>query len=175
MSLANRGPSPLREEEEVRPWRDAQLRHQDICVRAHGSNIVRPKHHHRLHLPCHALQLGCVPDCSIQEKNIKSQQMVSCFVALTLSLFMAATTVQAWDFFLKSRPCRKCNTMHGVRNGKCFPQTIKFCWQRKQGNMVRQCGTDGRKETWFNACIKLANQYFQNICARQEKVRSAFS
>ena len=71
MSLANRGPSPLREEEEVRPWRDAQLRHQEICVRAHGSNIVRPKHHHRLHLPCHALQLGCVPDCSIQEKNIK--------------------------------------------------------------------------------------------------------
>ena len=72
MSLANRGLSPLQTEEEVCAWRQAQIMHQEICVRAHGKQIIRPKHHHRLHLPSHALQLGCVPDCSIQEKNIKS-------------------------------------------------------------------------------------------------------
>ena len=76
MSLANRGLSPLQREEEVCAWRQAQIMHQEICVRAHGKQIIRPKHHHRLHLPSHALQLGCVPDCSIQEK--KHQILKSC-------------------------------------------------------------------------------------------------
>ena len=59
----------LEVEENVRPWRDAQINHQKIFRRVHDKKFLKPKHHHRLHLPSHALLLGCVPNCSTQEKK----------------------------------------------------------------------------------------------------------
>eukprot|EP00435_Cladocopium_sp_Y103_P030027 s2802_g7.t1 len=61
-------PHPLREED-VRAWRAAQLNHQEIFRQVHDHKFLKPKHHHRLHLPSHALRLGCVPNCATQEKK----------------------------------------------------------------------------------------------------------
>ena len=60
---------PLQVEEDVKTWREAQLNHQRIFRHVHDKKFLKPKHHHRLHLPSHALLLGCVPNCSTQEKT----------------------------------------------------------------------------------------------------------
>eukprot|EP00435_Cladocopium_sp_Y103_P044340 s1677_g12.t1 len=51
--------------DEVQAFHDAQILHQELFVQAHGGAAVRPKHHHRLHLPNHALLLGDLPECSV--------------------------------------------------------------------------------------------------------------
>ena len=54
---------------QVKRFHDAQIVHQELFVLAHGACAARPKHHHRLHLPSHALLLGDLPECSLQEKK----------------------------------------------------------------------------------------------------------
>ena len=46
-----------------------QARHQERFVLAYGPDFVRPKHHHRLHLPSDVLKLGFVPNCSGMERK----------------------------------------------------------------------------------------------------------
>ena len=55
--------------EEVRPLHEAQLEHQRRFVDAYGADAVKPKHHHRLHIPTAVLQLGVLPNCAVQESK----------------------------------------------------------------------------------------------------------
>lgn len=55
--------------DQVKIFHEAQILHQELFVAAHGAAATRPKHHHRLHLPGHALLFGDLPECSLQEKK----------------------------------------------------------------------------------------------------------
>ena len=55
--------------EDVRPLHEAQLEHQRLFVHAYGEDAVKPKHHHRLHIPTAMLQLGILPNCAVQESK----------------------------------------------------------------------------------------------------------
>ena len=54
---------------DVLPLARKQEAHHRAFVEAYGADKVRPKHHHRLHLPADILKLGFVPDCSAMEKK----------------------------------------------------------------------------------------------------------
>ena len=54
---------------DVLPLARKQEAHHRAFVEAYGAEKVRPKHHHRLHLPADILKLGFVPDCSAMEKK----------------------------------------------------------------------------------------------------------
>ena len=62
-------PKSITAGDEVKHFHDAQIRHQELFILAHGAAATRPKHHHRLHLPSHALLFGDLPECSLQEKK----------------------------------------------------------------------------------------------------------
>ena len=61
--------TPLTQESQVAALRAAQLAHQNTFVEVFGADSVRPKHHHRLHIPDAALLLGFLPSTAPQEKN----------------------------------------------------------------------------------------------------------
>ena len=60
---------------EVMALAQKQARRQERFVLAYGPDFVRPKHHHRLHLPSDVLKLGFVPNCSCMER--KHQELKS--------------------------------------------------------------------------------------------------
>ena len=49
--------------------RAAQAAHQQAFVEAWGAEACKPKHHHRMHIPDAAENLGYLPDCGLQEKK----------------------------------------------------------------------------------------------------------
>ena len=49
--------------------RAAQADHMRAYVRAWGRALCRPKHHHRMHIPNCAEDMGLLPDCSLHEKK----------------------------------------------------------------------------------------------------------
>ena len=56
-------------EEDVKQLHTLQLRHQQKFFEAYGLDAMRPKHHHRLHIPEQTLLLGFVPNCALHEKK----------------------------------------------------------------------------------------------------------
>ena len=53
----------------VQKLRCLQRQHQELFRRAWGDDLVRPKHHHRFHIPAACEQLQFLPHCGIQEKK----------------------------------------------------------------------------------------------------------
>ena len=51
--------------------RQLQSDHQKAFQDAHGTNVMKPKHHHRFHIPDAVEVLGVLPDCALQEKNTR--------------------------------------------------------------------------------------------------------
>ena len=49
--------------------RQAQSLHMQAFVRAHGEEAVKPKHHHRLHIPSDAEKLAFLPHCGLHERK----------------------------------------------------------------------------------------------------------
>ena len=54
---------------QVQKLRRLQSQHQELFRRAWGDDLVRPKHHHRFHIPSACEQLRFLPHCTIQEKK----------------------------------------------------------------------------------------------------------
>eukprot|EP00438_Fugacium_kawagutii_P023364 Skav208167 [mRNA] locus=scaffold1044:128448:130484:- [translate_table: standard] len=57
----------ITEASQVLRLHDAQLQHQKAFVEAYGESSVRPKHHHRLHIPEATLLLGKLPNTAVHE------------------------------------------------------------------------------------------------------------
>ncbi|CAJ1454823.1 unnamed protein product [Effrenium voratum] len=62
-------PTPIQDRAAVRDLELAQARHQAAYVQAYGPSAVKPKHHHRLHLPESALKLGWLPSTEAHESK----------------------------------------------------------------------------------------------------------
>eukprot|EP00438_Fugacium_kawagutii_P024892 Skav230367 [mRNA] locus=scaffold4112:352:7335:+ [translate_table: standard] len=57
----------INEPSQVLRLHEAQIQHQKAFVEAYGECSVRPKHHHRLHIPEATLLLGKLPDTAVHE------------------------------------------------------------------------------------------------------------
>ena len=55
-----------------------KLRRHELVWRAWGDDLVRPKHHHRFHIPAACEQLQFLPHCAIQEKKHQRDNGLLC-------------------------------------------------------------------------------------------------
>ena len=53
----------------VQKLKQLQSRHHELFRKAWGDDMVRPKHHHRFHIPPACEQLRFLPHCGVQEKK----------------------------------------------------------------------------------------------------------
>ena len=61
--------TPFSDHSEVLPLALLQQEHQEQVLRAYDLDFVKPKHHHRLHIPKACMLLGRLPNCCAQEKK----------------------------------------------------------------------------------------------------------
>ena len=60
---------PIVDYEPVLELANRQSEHQTTCLAAYEITFIRPKHHHRLHIPQACVVLGALPSCAAMEKK----------------------------------------------------------------------------------------------------------